>query len=381
MQHRPPLPILLLAAMATAILYAPQPLLPTFTSIYGVSHTEASALITISMITLGLAPLVYGYVLEGLSAYKMLIAATVLMAICQILISVTDNWHIFLLLRATQSLGIPALLTSAMTIMTSASRHEHVRDAAAWYVAATIVGGLGGRVITSLLTQATSWQVSMGFWGVLLLILVLTAMRLQHSEKSAFRKVKPHVFREVLSIPGIWHVYIAIFCQFFAFSAMLNVIPFRLTQLHPNINVGTIGLIYLGYIAGLISSLNTTRMHALTGSETRTFVIGLLVFMGSILMLLTTHIAMSFIAMFAFCGAMFLIHTGLSGHANHLSEKHKGIVNGCYIASYYLGGGMGTWLATWIYSHYGWQVFTGTLIGVCLITMWQIALLRLKDNI
>lgn len=366
--------------MATAVLYAPQPLLPIFINEYGVSLTEVSVLITVSMITLGLAPLFYGYILEGFSAHRMLIGATLLMAICQILMSITDNWHLFLLLRGIQSLGTPALLTSAMTIMTSTSKHEHVRHAAAWYVAATIVGGLSGRVITGLITQALSWQISMGFWGVLLVILAIAAIQLRHGETSAFRKVKLSVFKEVLSIPGVWHVYIAIFCQFFIFSAMLNVMPFRLTQLNPEIGVGIIGLVYLGYIAGLISSLNTARIHKLTGGEFRTFVIGLLIFMTGILMLLSTSIAVSFIAMFVFCGAMFMVHTGLSGFVNHLSEKHKGVVNGCYIASYYLGGGAGTWLATWIYSHYGWHVFTATLIAVCFIILWQIMVLRSKTD-
>ena len=54
---------------------------------------------------------------------------------------------------------------------------------------------------------------------------------------------------------------------------------------------------------------------------------------------------------------MFLIHTRVSGRINHLSERYQGVVNGIYIAAYYLGGSLGSWLPAVMYRHGGWTVF------------------------
>ena len=58
---RPPLGILLLTVFGFSTLYAPQPLLPVLAEAFGRGPTEASLLITLAMLPLACAPLVYGY--------------------------------------------------------------------------------------------------------------------------------------------------------------------------------------------------------------------------------------------------------------------------------------------------------------------------------
>lgn len=378
MSHRPPVIILLLTAVAVSILYAPQPILPILASDFGVSETNSALLITLCMMPLGLAPLFYGYLLEGMSARRMLVIATSILAVCQLLISISEQWLLLILYRTLQGLCIPAMLTALMTTMTTACRHEHVRHAAAWYVAATIVGGFTGRALTGIVTQAFDWHVALSMWGIMLILMLIGIYRMPYDTEASFRKVHLDVFTQVISISGIRHAYIAIFCVFFVFAAMLNVLPFQLTHRNPDIGVGLIGMIYAGYIAGFITTLNTTRIHALLGSESRALYIGIITFAGGLLVFLPQNLVVDFVAMFVFCGAMFLVHTSLSGQVNHLSEAHKGVVNGIYIASYYLGGSAGSWLATLVYSHYGWHVFITSLAAIVLIALWHIAQLHVK---
>lgn len=378
MSHRPPVIILLLTAVAVSILYAPQPILPILAAEFGVSETDSALLITLCMMPLGLAPLFYGYLLEGMSARRMLVIATSILAVCQLLLSASDQWLFMILLRTIQGLCIPAMLTALMTTMTTACRHEHVRHAAAWYVAATIVGGFTGRALTGIVTQVFNWHIALSMWGVMLVLMLIGIYRMPYDTQAGFRKVHLDLFTQVISISGIRHAYIAIFCVFFVFAAMLNVLPFQLTHRNPDIGVGLIGMIYAGYIAGFITTLNTTRIHTLLGSESRTLFLGITIFACGLLVFLPQNLAIDFIAMFVFCGAMFLVHTSLSGQVNHLSETHKGVVNGIYIASYYLGGSAGSWLATLIYSHYGWFAFIASLVAMVFIAIWHIAQLHSK---
>ena len=230
MSHRPPVIILLLTAVAVSILYAPQPILPILASDFGVSETDSALLITLCMMPLGLAPLFYGYLLEGMSARRMLVIATSILAVCQLLISISEQWLLLILYRTLQGLCIPAMLTALMTTMTTACRHEHVRHAAAWYVAATIVGGFTGRALTGIVTQAFNWHVALSMWGIMLTLMLIGIYRMPYDTEASFRKVHLDVFTQVISISGIRHAYIAIFCVFFVFAAMLNVLPFQLTH-------------------------------------------------------------------------------------------------------------------------------------------------------
>ncbi len=71
MVHRPPVAVLLATVLGFGCLYAPQPLLPLMAAEFGVSAQRASLLITLALLPPAVAPLLYGYVLEGVAAARM----------------------------------------------------------------------------------------------------------------------------------------------------------------------------------------------------------------------------------------------------------------------------------------------------------------------
>jgi YNFM family putative membrane transporter len=71
--------------------------------------------------------------------------------------------------------------------------------------------------------------------------------------------------------------------------------------------------------------------------------------------------------MFVLVTGMFMIHSVLSAHLNHVSDKRKGIVNGLYISFYYAGGALGSWFPAMIYSQFGWEWFILFLALVCAV--------------
>lgn len=378
--QRPPLVVLILTALAISVLYVPQPLLPTLALAFGVGAADTSLLITLAMLPLGLAPLVYGYVLEKMPARPMMIAATLVLAATQAGMALSDNWPLMLVLRGIQGLALPALLTASMTFITASAHHEHVRNAAAWYVATTIVGGFLGRALSGLLAELWDWRTAVGTFVPLLLLAALGALRLPHDAASRFGRVTPAIFREVLGIPGLKHAYLAIFCIFFVFAALLNVLPFRLATLDPEVGAATIGLAYLGYLSGLSVSLGAPRIRRWFRTEARTITAGMLLYATGLGLLSLPSIGSVYIAMFVFCGGMFLVHTRLSGEVNHLSAQRKGVVNGLYIAAYYLGGSIGSWLPTMLYRQTGWLMFIGVLGAMLSLAAWQLHCLHPIDR-
>ena len=364
---RPPLGILLLTVFGFSTLYAPQPLLPVLAEAFGRGPTEASLLITLTMLPLACAPLVYGYLLVSVPARPMLAGAALLLALCQLGLALADTWWLMLALRLMIGLCLPALFTALMTFVASSATPETLRQSLAWYIAATILGGFAGRALSGLLASVWDWRVGLGIWAPALLVMGLWTLRLPGRQESHFARVTPRVFQVVMARPGAPQAYLTVFSIFFVFAAVLNVLPFHLADQDPGTGAAGIGFAYLGYLSGLLISLNTQRLSGLFQSEGPLYALGLGLYGLGLGLFAWPALGGVYLAMFAFCGGMFLIHTRLSGQVNQMGGPHRGVVNGIYIAAYYLGGSLGSWLAVEVYRHLGWLAFLAAVALVLVL--------------
>ena len=68
-----PINILLLTTLLTfSTLYVPLPILPLLAEEFSVSRSEISLLISLTLFPLGLTPIVYGYLIDNISARTIL---------------------------------------------------------------------------------------------------------------------------------------------------------------------------------------------------------------------------------------------------------------------------------------------------------------------
>ncbi|MEA3363433.1 MAG: MFS transporter, partial [Thermodesulfobacteriota bacterium] len=150
------------------------------------------------------------------------------------------------------------------------------------------------------------------------------------------------------------------------FAAVMNFIPFRLTELSDQANELRIGLMYSGYMMGIVTSLGAPRFISWVNGELKTIRIGLFCLGLTLIGLAGNQIGLLFGMMFLFCGAMFLVHSTASGLVNRLAgNEHRGLTNGLYVAFYYAGGSIGSFAPGIIYRHFGWNGFLILLALVC----------------
>ena len=355
MNTRPPVAVLVLTFFSFGNLYVPQPLLPVLAAEFGITAAETSLAITVTLLPLAIAPLLYGYILEGLPAQKMTFVASIILAICHAGIVFTDQWWQFIVLRSIAGLCIPALLTALMTSVSATAPDNHVRQAMAWYIATTIVGGFAGRALSGALSDIFEWRFVFAFWAIGVVVAAIYLSRSSVAGRSRFERLRAKAFVEILSKPGYIPAYFAIFCIFFVFAGLLNVLPFRLAELADGLSTSMIGLAYAGYLMGVIVTLGGQRITAWIRSEPRLFALGIILYAAGLGAFGIARPEAIYLGMFVFCAGMFLLHGRLSGHLNHLSRQHQGIVNGLYIASYYMGGTIGSWATPALYRSVGWN--------------------------
>ncbi len=296
--------------------------------------------------------------------------ALAILGILELLFALTDTYPTLLLLRAIQGLIIPAILTSLMSYISFTSAREDVQHSIALYIGATIMGGFLGRFLSGLSTEFFGWRVFFFVLGLLLLVASLLLKKLERDTRMTYARPR---FSEIASLlrqkEFLW-LYLAIFCLFFVFSALMNILPFELKRMGPILGEAGIGLLYLGYSMGILVSVNSRPIIRFFGSEPAAVSAGIVIFFVGTVIFMVEKYSVMFIGMFVFCTGLFMAHSLLSGFVNKLARENKAIANGVYISFYYTGGTIGSFLPGAVFERYGWQMFLTTLLGMVVLALF-----------
>ncbi|PLX65909.1 MAG: MFS transporter [Denitrovibrio sp.] len=367
--------IIFTSILTFSALYAPQPIQPIIMEYFRVSQSSSALLTTVTMFPLSIAPIFYGYMLESVSAKRMLVVSLFVLASCQFLFYIATSFNILIELRVVEGLAIPAILTGIMTYISTMTTKGNVQKIMAIYISSTIIGGFSGRFFSGLISYYTNWRMMFIILGISLMVSVLLIGRLSDN-KASITKLNARAIFEVLSIKKFTVIYIMIFSMFFMFEAVLNFIPYRMREINPASSSMLIGVMYTGYIMGIVTSLNSLKLIKLFRNEVNTILTGLVIFVISLVFFVQHNIYVMFLGMFIFCAGMFMTHTVASGYLNRLAESNKGVTNGLYVAFYYSGGTVGSIAPGIIYEKYGWNIFLLVLgiIMLCTIIFGRLTL-------
>ncbi len=355
------------------VLYSPQPLLPFFAEYYHIDITSAGALMTATLIPLAAAPMLYGHLLSHLAPLQLLRYALLTMSISCLLFAYSNSYSFAFFIRFAQGLLLPAVLTAVTTYIATDSRNSRdLQKNMSLFITGTILGGLLGRVISGFFATYFSWQL---FYYGLSLALLLTALSIhpQHKKnKTRHNKINFRNLGQVLLTTNVMKIYISIFCLFFCFIAVLNYLPFIIEERLGKTSPIVIGLIYSGFIMGVISSLNAHRLLVLIGRAKSVMMVGFIIFSGAIALLFIPNIVIIFAVLFLFCGSMFLVHSIAVAEVNQLNKKNKNITNALYMTFYYTGGVIGSYFPGLIYQYYGHNALLTLLLGISSIGLLMI---------
>ena len=349
--------------LSFATLFSPQPLLPLLGEHFSISEAQASTLIAAVLLPLGVAPVIYGYFLQAVPARSLLRISLFLLAVDQLAILFVVEYRHLLMLRLVQGLLVPGIFTALMTYCSVKSDNTTIRFVMSLYVATTIVGGVVSRLLSGWVADSLPWQAFFGMLGAALLISAWLVGKMDADAEINFDRLDKKAFGRVLRLPDYLFSYMALFLVSFCFSAMLNYLPFRLRELVPDIRPFGISLAYLGYLAGLFTSLSSPRLVR-AGGERQALLVGAGLLLIGLAGCALHEIWVLYVFMLCNAGGFFLFHSVLAGLINHRAAEHGGIVNGLYVSTYYLSAGLGAWLPFYLFGSLGWGL---TLAVLCLV--------------
>ena len=350
-----------------SVMYATQPIQPLLAKQFNISIIKASQFTDVIMLFLAISPIIYGYILEKTNVKKMLINSSIILFITNIFLGLATSYELFLFFRVIEALIVPAILTSLMSILANIDK-ENIKFNMSIYVASTVFGGLVGRIFSGFIATNLSYEFVFYSLSLAILVSIYFISKLSYEGEATISKPKITDVMEILKDKRFLIIYFLMFCVFFVFSGVLNILPFRVKEISSNVSEFQISLLYLGYGMGILISLNSSKIVKFFKNELNTILFGLIFFLFITIFLIQENIIFIFILIFLFCVGMFTVHTVSTGLANSMKESQKSLTSGMYLSFYYLGGALGSFLPSIIYEKFGWNVVIYMFCIILLIT-------------
>lgn len=365
----PPLPLLQglvfgLVAAAFTTIYMTQPVLPIIQTEFTVDAAAASLTVSAVIFGIALSNLPFGVVADVFPIRPTILVGGIVVSVCGVFCYGANRLWPMVAARFIQGLFIPALTTCLAAYLSRMLPREKLNTVMGAYIAATVAGGLGGRLIGGWLHDPSHWRHAFLSTSILVLITTLIAVFTLPKERGHAREGEtPIGFFSLLRQKNVQLSLAVSFSAFYVFSSIFNYMPFYLSASPFEASTRQITLAYLSYIFGIVAAPLAGRLSNRFGNGP-TMVGGSIAFALAIGSTFIAHLSVIAVSLAGVCTGFFTIHTAAIGALNRELSQGKGRANALYILSYYMGGATGVTLSGLAYERFQWAgvAFSGCLV-------------------
>jgi MFS transporter, YNFM family, putative membrane transport protein len=361
--------ILALVACAFTTVYITQPVLPILQAEFGVTPTIASLSVSVVILGMAITTLPFGMLADRYPLRRLILVGGCVVAGASVVCAITASFVVLVAMRAVQGAFMPALTVGAAAWLSRALPVQALNVAMGMYVAATVAGGLGGRLLAGWVHSPLHWRNAFMDAGLALLaVTLLTAWRLGTRTTLARPRGTPVSLLRLVTRRSQMLAQIAAFGAFGAFSTVFNYFPFYLAKAPWSLATGTITSLYLVYVAGLLTG-------PLAGKLGNRFGNGMVMAAGALLLavalLFTFIVAIPVLvaSLIALCAGFFAVHACAVGALNRSLSADRGKANALYTLFYYVGGAVGITAGGGLYARFGWEGVVAAALAMSLLPL------------
>ena len=369
--------VFFLVSAAFTTIYLVQPVLPVLQSEFGVDEARASYAVSAVILGIALSNLPFGRLSDRYPVKPIIGVGGGVVAVFGMLCAVTHRMDIMIVLRFIQGLFLPALTTCIAAYLARSLPAHRLNVVMGSYVAATVVGGLSGRLIGGWIHPPLHWRYAFVTVSILVAAATITALAALPPEgRTRPEKSSGGGFFALITRSDLLRIYCVGFSAFFVFSALFNYLPFYLADEPFRASTNLITLTYLAYLIGVFIAPVSGRISNRFGNGV-TMAGGTVVFAGS---LGVTHIPHLWAVCLGLCGVclgFFSVHSAAVGNMNRRLHSNRGLANSLYVLLYYLGGSAGITVCGYAYQKFGWRGVTGVGM-ILLLNILAIGLVEIK---
>lgn len=368
----PVLAALNFAAVAVfADLYVTQPILPVLSQEFGVSPATAGLTISATVLMIALVSAGYGFLSDLIGRKPVMVASCALLVVPTLLCAAAPSFRALLVCRALQGLLMPGVTAVAVAYLGDYYAGADLGPKVGGWIAASVAGGLTGRVISGLIASWIHWRAPFVAFGLLTLAAAFWMGRALPPRRTTERIKLAHAYRGMFRhfrnrrVVGAFIIGSTVF---FAVIGMFTYLPYYLTAPPFRLSTAVVSSAYLVYIAGVLASLISGRLasrvgaRALMGAGLALSCFGVIGTLGQFL----PTIVLSLIVL---CIGMFTVQSTAPAFVNANAVGVKGGAGALYTSFYYFGASFGSVLPGHALQLWGWKgvvitCFTALCIGL-----------------
>ena len=346
-------------------IYITQPVLPILQNEFSADMVKVSFSVSAVILGIAIANLPFGLLADRLPIQPIILAGGVFVAAGGLICAMTGDLNILIGARFLQGIFIPALTTCLAAYLARTLPVERLNVVMGSYVSATVVGGLGGRLLGGWIHPPLHWRYA--FISAAAIVLIVTFIALwglpKDSKDASIKHISPG-FLELLKNGEIIRIYFCAAGSFAVFSSVFNYLPFRLSAEPFNLSTELTTLLYLVYVVGIFMGPTAGRISNRFGIG-NTLMTGSLISGCAMAIILLPSIPAVLLGLLFLCAGFFTIHAAAVGSLNRKISSGQGRANALYVLFYYLGGWIGITVCGFAYKQSGWSA----VIAICVLLL------------
>jgi predicted MFS family arabinose efflux permease len=374
-----------IAFLTLVDLFATQAILPALAKTYGVTPAAMGVAVNASTFGMAVAGLCTALISHKIDRRLGIVTSLAVLAIPTALLAFAPDLTTFALLRIAQGLCMATAFTLTLAYLGEEFSAMEAGGAFAAYVTGNVASNLVGRLVSAGL--ADHLGIAANFWffsalnlaGALLVFFTLRAAKPAPMRPacagSALASIAGH-FRN----PPLAATFGIGFCILFAFIGTFTYVNFVLVR--PPLSVGqmTLGYIYFVFLPSIVTT--PLAGHAVRRIGTRPTIWSALALAGlGLPMFLSPTLPLVLAGLVLVGVGTFFAQAAATGFVGRAATADRGSASGLYLASYFLGGLVGTALLGQLFDAFGWAacvagIGAALLVAAALTVRLQVPAVR-----
>jgi YNFM family putative membrane transporter len=351
-------------------LWATQALLPFLA---GELHASALAVsFTVSMPPLAIvlvAPWT-GVIADVLGRKRVIVTAMFGLVVPTVMVAFATSLGAIVFWRFVQGIFVPPIFATSIAYIADESPPGQATAVTGIYTAASVGGGFLSRFLSALLTDHFGWRDA--FLGMALLTLCFAvatllimpkerSFRRSSSIGSSVEEMLQH-FRDSRLVA----TYCVGFCVLFTISTIFTFVGFHLAAPPYELSTAAIGLLFLSYLAGIVTTPLVGRGVAMLGRRRMVefTLLGWGIGIAMTLLPSVVGVVAGLTVAAAFC---FVCQAASTSYVGLTAQRGRSSAVGLYVTFYYVGGSVGGPVGGLAWTLGGWPACVACALAVLAI--------------
>lgn len=355
-----------------AQLYLFQPLLLTLAKDFGISAGDSSWLVSSSTLGMALGLLFFAFKSDSFSRKNQMLFAMVSSSILTIASVWIYSFPLLIVIGVIKGFVIAGVSSVALPYLTEEVKLSVIGLAISMYLNGNTIGGMSGRIVTTILDGEIGWRNTVLIIGIISMILAVIfgryfpRSRFFQPQKTDFT-LKCREMKSFVSDPHMLRLYIIGFLIMGTFISIYNYLTYRLAAPPFSLNHIFIAFIFMIYTFGLLGTTIVGRLSERFATQTLLMASLLLMTLG-IILLLSVSLILVIVGLITLTLAFFASHTMASRMVVLYAKTGKSSATSLYWLFYYLGSavlGSGT---GYLLHAASWSIFVWILAGAIFVS-------------